>query len=290
MTEVSFTVGGKLHCIESAPGRRLSEVLREELGLRSVKVGCDAGDCGACTVLMDGAQICACLTPAAQATGATIETLETSEPVLFAHLQDAFLDQGAAQCGICTPGIMVAATELLRANPKPSRIEVEDALGGVLCRCTGYSKIIDAVAGVAARATPANGSAVVGQPIRRLDGRRKVNGSELFGADVGPKGSYLVRAVRSPQFHARFTLGDLVAWKALYPGVKAVLTAADIPGQNRYGVIPPLADQPALAEVETRFYGEAIALVIGEETTVEALDLEDFPVAWEALPHTVTEA
>ncbi len=290
MTEVSFTVSGKLHQIKSAPGRRLSEVLREELGLRSVKIGCDAGDCGACTVLMDGAQICACLTPVAQATGTTIETLETSEPVLFAHLQDVFLDQGAAQCGICTPGIMVAATELLRANTKPSRAEVEDALGGVLCRCTGYAKIIDAVAGVAARATPVNGAAVVGQPIRRLDGRRKVNGTELFGADVGPTGSYLVRAVRSPMFHARFTLGDLDAWKTLHPGVKAVLTAADIPGQNRYGVIPPLADQPALAEGETRFYGEAIALVIGDEAIVEALDLEDFPVTWEALPHSITEA
>ncbi|MDA9865481.1 molybdopterin-dependent oxidoreductase [bacterium] len=289
MSDITLTIGGTPHRIQSAPGRRLSEVLREELDLRSVKIGCDAGDCGACTVLMDGAQICACLTPVAQATGTTIETLETSEPRLFARLQDAFLDQGAAQCGICTPGIMVAATELLRAIPNPSRAQVEEALGGVLCRCTGYAKIIDAVAGVKARATPVNGASV-GQPIRRLDGRRKVNGKELFGADVGPKGSYLVRAVRSPHFHASFTLGDIKSWQALYPGVKAVLTAADIPGVNCYGAIPPLADQPALAEGETRYLGEAIALIVGDETTVEALDLADFPVTWEPMPHSVTEA
>ena len=290
MTDITLKISGAPQPVKSAPGRRLSEVLREEMGLKSVKVGCDAGDCGACTVLMDGEQICACLTPVAQADGSTIETLETSEPVLFARLQDAFLDQGAAQCGICTPGIMVAATELLRAKPAPTRTEVEDALGGVLCRCTGYSKIVDAVMGATARATPINGAGSVGQPIRRLDGRRKVNGSELFGADVGPHGAYLVRAVRSPHFHARFEIGDIAIWQGAHPGVQAVLTAADIPGVNAYGVIPPLADQPALADGVARYYGEAIALVVGHADVVEAIDLDGFPVVWAPLPHSVTEA
>ena len=290
MTDITLTIAGKARQITSPPGRRLSEVLREEIGLKSVKVGCDAGDCGACTVLMNGEQICACLTPVAQADQSDIETLETSEPVLFQSLQDAFLDQGAAQCGICTPGIMIAATELLRSTPKPSRVQVEDALGGVLCRCTGYAKIVDAVMGASARATPIETDASVGHSIRRLDGRRKVNGSELFGADVGPHGSYLVRAVRSPHFHARFKIGDVATWQARFPGVKAVLTAADIPGVNCYGAIPPLADQPALAEDVARYYGEAVALIVGEPDTVEALDMDEFPVTWSALPHSVTEA
>ena len=103
---VTLTVGGNTHQAQSPPGRRLSEVLRNELGLTSVKVGCDTGDCGACTVLMDGAQICACLTPVAQAAGTEVETLETSEPKLFARLQEAFLDQGAAQCGSGPPLII----------------------------------------------------------------------------------------------------------------------------------------------------------------------------------------
>ena len=289
MSGIDLSVGGTKHRITSPPGRRLSEVLREELGLKSVKVGCDAGDCGACTVLIDGAQVCACLTPVAQASGCLVETLETSEPELFARLQDAFLDQGAAQCGICTPGIMVAATELLRANPTPTRRDVEDALGGVLCRCTGYAKIIDAVAGAAPRATSGNGLSV-GQPIRRVDGRKKVNGTEVFGADVARTGSLLVRAVRSPHFHAGFTFGDVNGWRSAHPGVRAVLTAADIPGQNRFGVIPPLADQPALAEGFVRYYGEAVALIVGDEIAVEGIDLNHFPVTWEPRPHTVTEA
>ncbi|MEM6385513.1 MAG: molybdopterin cofactor-binding domain-containing protein [Pseudomonadota bacterium] len=285
MTQI--IIGGKTQTIQSSPGRRLSEVLRNELGLKSVKVGCDAGDCGACTVLMDGAQVCACLVPVAQADGAAIETLETAEPTLSARLQAAFLDHGAAQCGICTPGIMMAAMELLRANPKPSRPEVETALGGVLCRCTGYAKIVDAVAGLAPRAARANGHAV-GVPLRRLDGQPKVDGTEKFGADVGPEDALMVRAIRSPHFHAAFTFGNLDQWASI-SHVK-VLTSDDIPGVNRFGVIPPLADQPALAEGVARYLGEAVALVIGPAEVIEALDLATFPITWTTLDHAVTEA
>ncbi|MEL7150574.1 MAG: molybdopterin cofactor-binding domain-containing protein [Pseudomonadota bacterium] len=280
-------IGGETHEIQSAPGRRLSEVLREELDLKSVKSGCDAGDCGACTVLMDGAQVCACLVPVAQADGCVIETLETSEPELSSKLQAAFLDHGAAQCGICTPGMMMAATELLRSNPTPSRRDVEVALGGVLCRCTGYAKIVDAVVGLAPRTARPNGHAV-GLPLRRLDGQPKVDGSERFGADVGPPDALLVRAVRSPRFHAGFAFGDIAGWAAA-SGVK-VLTAEDIPGVNRFGVIPPLADQPALAEGVARYLGEAVALIVGPAEVVEPLDLSAFPVRWTPLDHATTEA
>jgi aldehyde oxidoreductase len=111
---ITLRIAARTHSVTTAPGRRLSEVLRDDLNLKSVKIGCDAGDCGACTVLIDGAQYCACLTPAIQADGREIETLETAEPALTYKLQESFLDHGAAQCGICTPGIMMAAMELLR--------------------------------------------------------------------------------------------------------------------------------------------------------------------------------
>ncbi|WP_235451253.1 (2Fe-2S)-binding protein, partial [Gemmobacter sp. LW-1] len=124
--------------------RRLSDALREEAGLTGTKVGCDAGDCGACTVLLDGAPVCACLTPTARAKGRAVTTIEADDPLLTA-LRAGFLRHGAAQCGICTPGMLMTALALLRRNPAPSRAEAEAALGGVLCRCTGYQAIITAV-------------------------------------------------------------------------------------------------------------------------------------------------
>ncbi|MEM6743417.1 MAG: molybdopterin cofactor-binding domain-containing protein [Pseudomonadota bacterium] len=291
---VSLTVDGAAVEIEGDPGRRLSEVLRDRLGLKSVKVGCDAGDCGACTVLIDGAQHCACLTPLAQAQGARIETLETADGALTARLQDAFHAHGAAQCGICTPGMMMAAVELLRETPAPDAAQVETALAGVLCRCTGYRKIIAAVLDAGSVQAPdprPEAGAAVGAPVRRLDGRPKVDGTEVFGADVAPDGALLVRAVRSPHHHAAFAFGDPAAWAAARPGVQAVLTARDIAGVNRFGVIPPLADQPALAEGAARHRGEAVALVVGDPAAVEALDLPGgFPVTWTPLPHALTEA
>jgi len=290
---ITLNVAGKTHVVQAAPGRRLSEVLREELDLRSVKVGCDAGDCGACTVLIDGAQHCACLTPVAQAHGREIETLETAEPRLSQRLQDSFLTHGAAQCGICTPGIMMAAMELLRTTPRPNRTQVEDALGGVLCRCTGYVKIITAVMETnrnpVAPVAPNAGQAV-GASIPRVDGRRKVDGSERFGADTPEADALLVRAVRSAFFSADFSFGDLTSWAAQTHGVEAVITAKDIKGINAFGVIPPLADQPALAQTHTRFLGEPVALVVGAAEAIEALDLTAFPVTWTERASTVTQA
>ncbi|MEJ6405089.1 molybdopterin-dependent oxidoreductase [Yoonia sp. 2307UL14-13] len=291
MTEITLRIDGKIRQIVAHPARRLSEVLREDLNLKSVKVGCDAGDCGACTVLIDGAQHCACLTPVVQADGRQIETLETADAGLSQRLQEAFLDHGAAQCGICTPGVMMAAMELLRVVPAPSEDQVQEALAGVLCRCTGYRKIIAAVMAAnapSATVTPLPGASV-GQPIRRLDGRPKVDGTEVFGADYVPDGALLVRAVRSPHYHAAFALGDVESW-AKTNDVAHVVTAADINGQNRYGVIPPLADQPALAETHTRYLGEPVALVLGLPAIIEALDLSDFPVTWTPKPHSLTAA
>ena len=283
---ISFTVNGEVHDVNCPPSTRLSEVLRETLALRATKVGCNAGDCGACTVLVDGDPVCACLVPAGQVAGRRVETAESlvGEDQALSALQEAFLRHGAAQCGICTPGMMMAATALLRRDATPDREAVEDALGGVLCRCTGYAKIIDAVmdAGQSAAGglSPDAGQAV-GAAVQRLDGRAKVDTTERFGADSWPDGARLVRAIRSPYYLADFSFGDLVEWAASRPDVDTVITAADIAGTNAFGVIPPFADQPALAEETARFRGEAVALVVGDADWLAGADLSDFPVIWQ---------
>ena len=294
-TSIAFSVNGKNVTTAVSPLERLSKVLRERLGLTGTKVGCDAGDCGACTVLLDGEPVCSCLVAAGQIEGheiTTVEGLATRAPI-YDQLQKSFLRHGAAQCGACTPGMLVSATALLERSTTPTEDAVMDAIGGVLCRCTGYRKIItaiqDACSGSVAEPSPLAGNAV-GSRLVRLDGQSKVNGAEIFGADEIPTGALVVRAIRSPYQRARFRFGDLDAFVAAHPGVHCVLTATDIPGENRYGVIPPFADQPVFAEVETRFRGEAVAAVVGEAEAIESLDYTKFPVTWEELPALTTIA
>jgi len=295
---IAFRVNGRAVAASSPPTQRLSHLLREELGLTGTKVGCDAGDCGACTVLLDGGPVCACLVAAAQVEGCEVTTVEglaaraSCGKTVGARLQQSFLEHGAAQCGACTPGMLVAATALLEKNDAPTETEVMDAIGGVLCRCTGYRKIVAAICDAASvpggdastvAASPEAGAAV-GQRIVRLDGKRKVEGSDNFGADEMPAGALAVRAVRSPHDRARFRFGNLETFVRDHPGIEAVFTAKNVPGKNCYGVIPHFADQPVFAENEARFRGEAVAAVVGEARAVEALDLASFPVMWEPLP------
>jgi aldehyde oxidoreductase len=291
---IGLTLNGMRALVSCEPEARLSHALREDCGLTGVKVGCDAGDCGACTVLIDGEPVCACLTPVGQIEGCDVETIEgldDSEPIV-AGLRRAFAFHGAAQCGICTPAMLLAATALLRKNSAPSEVETMDALGGVLCRCTGYRKIIEAVMAAHRFDAPiqieTRAGAAVGKRLPRLDAALKLSGAEIFGADEWPADALVARAIRSPHHHASFTIGDVESYRAANSGVVAVLSARDVPGVNCFGVIGPFADQPALAEHAARFRGEAVALVVGEAETMHRLDLAHFPILWDVLPALTT--
>lgn len=153
---VSFTINGRKMTIEAAPDRRVVDLIREELGLTGTKEGCGSGECGACTILIDGESRLACLMLAVQLEGRTVTTIEGLADGDKLHpLQEAFVRCGAVQCGFCSPGMILAASALLARKPDPTREEIREGLSGNLCRCTGYQKIVDAVESAARLLNPA---------------------------------------------------------------------------------------------------------------------------------------
>ncbi|MFK7857195.1 MAG: molybdopterin-dependent oxidoreductase [Granulosicoccus sp.] len=284
---MKLIVNGVAVDVDAHPIERLSDVIRATPGLTGTKIGCNTGDCGACTVLLDGKPVCSCLTAAGQAQGCSVETVEGLDTDgILSQLQQSFLHFGAAQCGICTPGMLMSAQSLLKRTPRPDKLQVEEALGGVLCRCTGYRKIVQAVM----HATDFNEQEVVPDPghnvgaaLRHIDGNLKVNGELRFGADTIPAGALSLRLVRSDHHAARFVIGDTQAFIESHEGIECVLTAGDIKGANCFGVIPPFADQPVFAEGRVMYRGEAVAAVVGLPASIAALDLSTFPIEWQAL-------
>ena len=143
---VRFTINSQVIEVDALPMARLLDVLREELRLTGTKEGCGEGECGACTVLVDGVATNSCLVPVVQVQGASVQTIEgLAASGRLSALQDSFLAHGAAQCGICTPGLLMMAAALLAENPHPTPAQAREGLAGNLCRCTGYQKVIDAV-------------------------------------------------------------------------------------------------------------------------------------------------
>jgi aldehyde oxidoreductase len=294
---ITISIDGVVEQFTALPGDTLADVLRAGATVRGehprlqVKVGCNAGDCGSCTVLLDNQPVCACLVPAAQAAGRAVVTVGSSDhhPGLR-RLIDAFGQHGAAQCGICTPGMVCAAYGLLKQTAAPTRREIEDAIGGVLCRCTGYIKIIDAIAAAAA-------SADVSEPVHAGVGSRSKNqladlaarGCAAFGADAAPPDARAVRVIRSPHARATFNFGDLRAFAALYQ-LDAVLTARDVPGVNSFGIFPTTKDQPVFAESHVRFRGEAVAALVGSPAILNHIDSCAFPIEWHPLAPVIGTA
>ena len=146
MTKITLTVNGQAKTIEAPPMKRLLDVLREDLHLTGTKEGCGEGECGACAIILNGDLVNSCLIPALQAEGTQITTIEGIAIDEKLHpIQQCFLENGGAQCGICTPGMILATHHLLEKNPQPTLLQIEEGLNGNLCRCTGYTGIFEAV-------------------------------------------------------------------------------------------------------------------------------------------------
>ena len=286
-----FAIDGSPHTYCGDRAKRLSDVLRNDFGQTGTKIGCNAGDCGACTVLIDGAEACACLVPVGQCADAAITTVAGLEVRdAGARLRRAFHAHGAAQCGICTPGMLVTACALLERCATPSRADIETAIGGVLCRCTGYTKILDAILAAATggmvEAPLISGHAAVGARVAKVDGQSKIDGTAMFGADGIPPDALWVRAIRSPHARATFALGDLEAFAKRHPGLLRILTAADVP-VNGHGIYPDIKDQPVLAADSVRYRGEAVLALIGESAAIACIHDEDVPIVWQPLEAVV---
>ncbi|MBT8398078.1 MAG: molybdopterin-dependent oxidoreductase, partial [Gemmatimonadetes bacterium] len=278
---LAFRVNGDSVEVAVKPDATLLSVLRDDLRLTGTKEGCGAGDCGTCTVLLDGEPVNACLLLALESEGREVETIEG----LVDHpIQRAFIAHGAIQCGFCTPGAVMSAKALVDRNPHPTREEAAQAMAGNLCRCTGYQKILDAVVGwdQAPDVPERDDHVVVGRRVPRIDAPELVSGRAVFTDDISFPGMLYGKILTSPHAHARILRLDTSKAEAL-EGVKAVLTAADVP-ETFYGVSPARYDEQVLAKDRVRYVGDEIAAVaaVDEETCLEALDLIE--VDYEVFP------
>ncbi|MGD2122902.1 MAG: molybdopterin-dependent oxidoreductase [Gemmatimonadota bacterium] len=278
---LSLRVNGDPVEVAVRPDATLLQVLRKDLGLTGTKEGCGSGDCGTCTVLLDGEPVNSCLLLALEAEGRDVETIEG----LVDHpIQKAFIAHGALQCGFCTPGAIMSAKALIERNPRPTREEAAQAMAGNLCRCTGYKKILDAVVNWdrAPDVPEDTDHVVVGRRVPRIDATELASGRAVFTDDIRFPGMLYGKILTSPHAHARILSLDTSKAEAL-EGVKAVLTAEDVP-ETFYGVSPARYDEQVLAKDRVRYVGDEIAAVaaVDEETCLEALDLIE--VEYEVLP------
>ena len=272
-----FTVNGT-PCIAEPSAQRLTDYLRTTLALKGTRQGCGEGDCGACTVLVDGAPLCACLLPVGRLDGTEIRTVESlATDGDLSPLQHAFRRHDAAQCGFCTAGMLMTATALLASNPHPTADQTRDALSGVLCRCTGYQAIIDAI--LDASAAPSVAPDGIGTRAPRLDSERKVSGQESYGADGIPADALWVRLIRSPHHRAAVAIGDLTSVLAAHPGLVAIYTGRDFPN-NSHGYTPSSYDQPALATGHVRHFAEPVLALVGPRHVIDRIPEAALPISY----------
>ena len=297
---INITVNGQAYSLSIEPGEKLVDVLRKRLHLTGTKVGCGEGQCGTCTVLLDGRPIKSCLFPAEKADGKTVLTIEGLSDImngaLSLHpLQKAFVDYGAVQCGFCTPGQIMASYALLERNPDPTPEDIHKALKRNLCRCGSYPSIEKAVLAAAE-------SLRTGEPIRppkvmasvrpgrvvgrmeiRPDAVDKVTGRAVFTDDLAFDGMLFARVRRALAPRGILTKLDVSKAQAM-PGVITVLTAADISGSRVHGLVFP--DWPVMIGVgeQVNYEGDAIAILAAETQAIADRALELIEVEIDPLP------
>jgi len=329
--EINLDINNQPYKVTSSPGETLLKLLRR-LGYYGVKHGCESGDCGACTVLMDGKPVNSCLVLAAQAEGHKIQTIESlgehpdqgwRENQGLHPIQQAFIANGAIQCGYCTPAQILAAKHLLDRNPNPTEAEIRQVLSGVLCRCTGYIKpiqavmqsarvlrndrtesILDDLSSISDNIKPSkyntdqsfplvisnpNGPIFqrVGKPDIKVDAIKLAQGKPVFTADVDIRGMLVAKVLHSPHAHARIKNIDATKARGL-PGVAAVLTWKDIPRvvystAGQSDPIPGPLDTFSL-DNKVRFVGDRVAFVAAETEEIATEALGLIDVDYEPLP------
>jgi len=287
------TVNGRKISRAAKPHQRLLDFLRDDLNLTGNKEGCGAGECGTCSVFVDGVLMKSCLLPVAKAQGAVIESVEAlASTGELSLLQKAFHKMGASQCGYCIPGMVMAATAALRANPFAGREEIKERLGGNICRCTGYQKIFDAVElardvqngrlpATALGEIDAEQGDFIGKNVRRIDTPSKVSGRLKYAGDMTMPGMLHVQVLRSPHAHARIVSIETSAAEAM-DGVEGVITSADVPGEDGFGVF--VNDQPIMARGKVRYVGEAVAAVAAADLLTAKRAAAAIKVNYEPLP------
>jgi CO/xanthine dehydrogenase Mo-binding subunit/aerobic-type carbon monoxide dehydrogenase small subunit (CoxS/CutS family) len=295
MSDLAFSaiVNGRKVSRAAKPHQRLLDFIRDDLNLTGNKEGCGAGECGTCSVFVDGVLMKSCLLPVAKAQGTTIDTIESlAKTGELSVLQKAFHKAGASQCGYCIPGMVMAATAALRSNPFADREEIKERLGGNICRCTGYQKIFDAVElarDVQNGRLPvtmldgidAEQGDYIGKNVSRIDAPSKVSGKLKYAGDMLMPGMLHVHVLRSPHAHAKILSIDTSAAQAM-EGVEGVITCADVPGEDGFGVF--VHDQPVMARDKVRYVGEAVAAVAAEDALTAMRAAAAIKVVYEPLP------
>jgi xanthine dehydrogenase molybdenum-binding subunit len=293
--QLGFVLNGKPALVEYEPGEMLSDVLRERLGLIGTKIGCNELECGSCTVLLDGEPVLSCGLPPAKVQGRNLRTIEGLASNGDLHpLQEAFVRFGAVQCGFCIPGQLMTAAALLERNPDPSEAEIRHALKDTLCRCAGYPTIIRSVQAAAdylrggspissPRFNGPSATKVVGHVVIRPDAMEKVRGTALFTDDLAFPGMLHGMTLRAGAPHGVVESIETQAARDA-EGVLAVLTADDIPGENRHGVVS--LDWPVMVGPgeRIRYVGDALAIVAAESRQIAAEALRLIEVKIRHLP------
>jgi CO/xanthine dehydrogenase Mo-binding subunit/aerobic-type carbon monoxide dehydrogenase small subunit (CoxS/CutS family) len=308
---IKITVNGRRHSLHIGPNTSLLDLLRDTLHLYGPKECCGVGECGACTVSVDGRTVNSCLMLAVEADDAEVVTIEGLGAEGVNPLQQAFIDHGAVQCGFCIPGMLMSAQALLNEDLQPDDEKIREGLSGNLCRCGGYNRIVEAVRAVAkadgngkdtrakksvgndtecgpqrpAHAPSRNEQSVeawVGTNARRLGGRERVSGVQQFLADIPLQGMLHVKLVTLDAARARIVSIDATEAHAL-PGVVDIITAQDLPTPvPRFG--PVYKDRPVLAVGETKYHGEPVAAVAAESKEAAELAVSLVRVEYETLP------
>ncbi len=284
-------INGEAVEVAAQPHWTLLEVLRYELGLTGTKQGCDKGDCGACTVLVDGDPVLSCCMMGLAAKGRKVRTIEgLADGDGPAAIQRSFDAAGALQCGFCQPGMILSAAALLEDTPDPSLDQIKAALSGNLCRCTGYTKIYEAVQRAAkdparhlpmALGAPTPGFNLIGSPGRKADAIGKATGQTAYTDDIVRPRMAHGKILRSPHAHARVRSIDTTKAEAL-PGVFAVVTGQDF--HKRFCVIPWTRDEYPLCRDKVRYVGDGVAAVAARDEDTANAALRLIEVDYELLP------